>query len=221
MPKTYSCILIPLEACQTIIVSGLTSAEAERFNIDLTTADGDETNPGDIQFSLSVRFKELVIVRNTYSRGIGWGPEETNQNLFFDDGETNPVRIGENFKIAIYVEKSMFLVSIDEKPFCKFTFRKPLNEIEKIRVHGDVEAMFQFNHIKAQSQNAHESLFSYLIPTNFKAGNVIVFVAMPRGDRGDFALYLRERGSTRILFFFKALLDQKTFELNDQDDKGR
>lgn len=223
MAAKYSGQLFPLEAGQVIIVSGKAKSIGDCFGVDLTTGNAQHNCSGDIQFHMAVRFAENFIVRNAHTRGVGWGHEERQDNLF-PNNVTNPIRRGANFKIAIYIDSSMFFVTIDEKPYCMFPHRKPLHETKRIMIKQDVEEIYQVDQITAQPNQwplRPSSVFSGLVPKNFRAGNVIVITATPRGGRGDFALNLRDSGFDRILFHLRPYLGSGLVVLDDQDAAGR
>lgn len=223
MSQKYSGRLFPLEAGQLITVSGKTSAAPERFEVELSSDNGAHGSTGDVQFHMSVRFNGAgEIVRNAHTRGVGWGHEERHENLF-PNNTANPIRRGANFKIAIFIDSSIFFVSIDDKPFCMFPHRKPLHEVQKLKIHRDVETIYQVDHITAQPHQwpmRNETVFSSLVPKQFKAGNIIVLSAITRGVRGDFAVNLRDEKSNKILFHLRPYIGNGTIVTNDQDANG-
>lgn len=224
MSQKYSGRLFPLEVGQVITISGKTNFSANRFEVELANGNALHGDIGDIPFHMSVRFDGSgEIVRNSHVRNGGWGHEERQENLIAH-GPSNPIRKGLAFKIAIFIDSSMFFVSIDEKPFCLFPHRRPLNEIQRLNINRDVEAIYQVDQISAQPSkwpSTSESCFSGLAPKNFRAGSVIVFTAIPRGGRGDFAFNLRENGSGRILLHVRPYFGNGCIVTNDQDvNKG-
>jgi hypothetical protein len=162
-------------------------------------------------------------VRNAHVRGVGWGKEERADNLL-PNSSGNPIKRGAVFAIAIYVDCNMFFVSIDGKPFCTFSHRRPVNEIQRIFIHRDVEAIYKVDQTSAQPLHwptPSDSIFSSLVPRQFKAGSVIVLSATPRGNRGNFAINLRENGTERVLLHIRPYLSQGTIAINDQDGNGK
>lgn len=129
-----------VEAGQVIEVTG-SSNHPNRFDIDLTSGDGVEWDSGNIALHISVRFGiKGEIVRNTFDQDTGWGHEER-KDFVFPENSLNPVHRGGEFKISIYVDIDMFFISIDDTPFCTYPFRKPLSEIMRINILGDVEKL--------------------------------------------------------------------------------
>lgn len=223
MAVKYSGHLSQLEVGQVIKISGKTIVDSDRFEIDFANAHGIHDS-GDVPFHLSVRFLEAggVIVRNSYTRGQGWDHEERHENLF-PNAQANPIRRGTDFKIAIYVDSKMFFVTIDDKPYCTFLHRKPLHAIQRINISRDVETIYQVDHITAQPNRwpkRSNSVFSGLVPKQFTAGSVIAVTGIPRGNRGDFVLNLRD-GSSKILFHLRPNLGSETVVVNDKDADGR
>lgn len=220
MAEKFSSRLFPLEAGQVITISGKTNFTANRFDIDFTNA----PNPGDIPFHLSVRFHgSPVIIRNAYTRGVGWGHEESHLNLI-PGNSANPIRKGFDFKITIYIDASMFFVSIGDKPFCYFPHRQPLHVIQRLIIKQDVDAIHQVDHTTAQPSRwptVDETFFSALVPKNFKAGSVIVFSAIPQGNKGNFRINFTETGSERVLLHLRPYLDNGSIVINDQDDSKK
>jgi hypothetical protein len=133
----FSNRIFPVLAGQTISVSGKTSSSAEAFEIKLTNA-RDIKDVGDVHFNFLVNFNTQEILRNSKIDGE-WGIEEKNENLLSDN--LNPIVKGQNFKVEINVFSKLLFVVVDDLPFCTFALRKPLNEIQKLIVTGDVETV--------------------------------------------------------------------------------
>ena len=218
MNHKYSGRLFPVEAGQVITLLGKTTPGAERFEVELNSGNGTQSDPGDVQLHMSIRFAN-DIVRNVHNRGGGWGHEERHENLLPGNG-SNPIQRGAVFKISIYVDNSLFFVSVDDKPFCTFQHRRPLHEIQLITVNRDIESVYGLNQITAQPvqwPTPSQNIFSSLTPKQFRAGSVVVLTATPRGNRGSFAINFRENGSERVLFHIRPYLNNGTIALNDQD----
>jgi hypothetical protein len=126
---------------QVINIIGKTE-KPERFDIDFSSGDSVEWDSGDVILHLSVRFYEgcWEIVRNTHDHYAGWGIEERGQNMFRGN-LPNPVVPGGEFMFTFKVEEMKFVISIDGKPFCTYPHRKPLCNIKRINIHGDVSEM--------------------------------------------------------------------------------
>ena len=133
MPIVFSQALEPVEAGQVIEIKGK-NEDSDRFDINLCA--GDEDDSGEISLHLSVRFGDGCgeIVRNTFDE-VGWGEEEIT--------EENPVENNGDFKFTIKVGSNDFDISIDGEHFCKYVFRKPLSEIKRINIEGEVKQIYE------------------------------------------------------------------------------
>jgi Galactoside-binding lectin len=219
VPK-YTTRLFPVEVSQVITVSGKSTAVADRLDINLSSGNGACNEPGDIQFHLSIRFKESAIVRNSHTRCVGWGAEERQENLV-PHCTANPINRGDDFKIAIYVDLSAFFVTINEKPFCVFPHRKPLKDIQRLYIFKDLEKIYQVDHTSAPPKRwplMNPAIFSGLVPKQFQAGNVIVMTAVPRGNREDFTLNLLHVETGRNMFHLRPYLGSANIVINSQDE---
>lgn len=215
--------LFPVEIGQFISIVGKACNNPESFSIDLTAANGQEND--DIHLNISVRFggDEPVVVRNTKAAGQ-WGEEEGTDNLF-PHNSLNPFKPGGDFKVDIFVDEVAYFISIDNKPFCTYSHRMPVDGIQVINITGDVEAIYQVNQRNAQPRpwpavNVNE--FESIAPGQFDPGNIIVITGVPRGDaNGDFTVNLFD-GSNRFRthFQFQAVLENQEIFLDSQDDKG-
>ena len=129
----FSKALEPVEAGQVIEIHGK-NEDSGRFDINLCA--GDEEDSGEISLHISVRFGDDCgeIVRNTCDEG-GWGEEEIT--------EENPVENNGDFKFTIKVGSNDFDISIDGKHFCKYVFRRPLSEIKRLNIEGEVKQIYE------------------------------------------------------------------------------
>lgn len=209
----YSGRLFPLKAGQVITVFGKTSATANTFEVKLTNARTTQ-DVGDIHFNFSVNFETGEIVRNSFVEGSGWGKEEKQENLL--SGSLNPLEKGGEFKIKINVYSNLLIISIDERPFCTFALRKPLNEVQKIIVNGDVEKVYSVDHVTVQPNllEANENqVWRGLIPSAFIPVNLIVFTATPATKSGNFNFNFREELTNPILLQLAVIFDEKNVQL--------
>lgn len=215
----YSGQLMPVAAGQVITVSAKSLAHADRCDINLGS-----DNDADIVFHMSIRFAGSgEMVRNALTRGVGWGHEERHENLI-SQNVANPIRRGAEFKVAIFVDSSMFYISIDDKPYCLFPHRRPLHEIKQITVTKDVETIYQVDHVTSQQSRWPEintSRFSSLAPRPLRAGHVIVVKAVPLGNRGNFIIDFNEGSNLRVLFHLRVYFENGTIVLNDQEANGK
>jgi hypothetical protein len=195
----FSNRLFPVLNGQVITVSGKSSSDAEVFEVKLTNA-RDIEDISDIHFNFLVNFKSKEIVRNSRIDGV-WGKEEKNENLLTVD-DLNPLVRDQSFKIEIIVYSKLFIVIVDDSPFCTFELHKPLREIQKLVVSGDVETIYGVDHV-SKDLNPLEvnenQVWRGLIPTNFEAVNVIVFTGISRNNSGNFNVNFREKMKQPIL----------------------
>lgn len=206
MPKSlcYSGKLLEVKPGHVITICGKTKESAEYFDFFFGSDNGTSDDFGDIQFHVGVNFAgSREIVRNSYTKHIGWDSnEERLENLLPNNTGINPVNRGDEFKFTIYADTTMFYLSIDEKPFCTYEYRKPLSEIRRMNIFGDVEQIFQVNHSGSQqsiNDAVKGSTFTGSIPT-VKAEMALVFTGVPRqSDNGHFVLGLSEGKTGKFL----------------------
>lgn len=225
--QKYSGRLFAVQVGQTISVAGRANNNPQRIDIELTQLNSDEEDAGDIQFHLSARFQpdDTSIVRNTHTRGEGWGAEEREENILPFNDSLNPLIQGGNFKIAIYVDKEAFFVSIDEKPYCTFTHRLPIVNIQKIKISGDVDDVYQVNQKSANPDLwpvINTNTFEAFAPSQFNPGNVVIITGISRGSSsGDFTVKFYDGANkVRTHFQFQAFLERQEIELNSQLENG-
>lgn len=223
----YSGRLFAVQVGQTISVAGRANNNPQRIDIELTQLNSDEEDAGDIQFHLSARFQpdDTSIVRNTHTRGEGWGAEEREENILPFNDSLNPLMQGGNFKIAIYVDKEAFFVSIDEKPYCTFAHRLPIVNIQKIKISGDVDDVYQVNQKSANPDLwpvINTNTFEAFAPSQFNPGNVVIITGISRGSSsGDFTVKFYDGANkVRTHFQFQAFLERQEIELNSQLENG-
>jgi hypothetical protein len=219
MSLKFSSRIQSVQDGQAIFITGKAAECAGRFDIDLSSGTGTDLKCENIQFHMSVRFVEGKIVRNTHTSGRGWGIEEREENLI-PYSCANPIKRGEDFKIAIYVDTKAFFVTINEKPFCVFPHRMPLNEIQNLTVWRDVETVYRVDHVTAPPKSwplTNNRTFTGLMPKQLKAGNVVVVTATPKSC-GDFTFNLIQTETGRIFFHFRPYLNNARIVMNDQCD---
>lgn len=181
----YSGKLIPVEPGHVITISGKTTKAAEYFDFFLGSDNGTSEDFGDVQFHVAINFTGSgEIVRNSYTKQMGWDMKEERKQNLFPNNIKNPLKRGGEFRFSIYVDTSMFFLSINEKPFCTYAHRKPLSDIRRINIFGDVERIFQVTHSATQqaatSPTIYESTFTASIPT-IKPNTAVVFSGTPMG----------------------------------------
>lgn len=204
----YSGKLLPVEPNHVLTVSGKTKESAEYFDFFLGSDNGVKDDFGDIQLHVSFNFAGVPsIVRNSYTKGVGWeGKEEKEENLLLNNSP-NPIKRGGDFKITIFVDKNVFYISLDDKPFCTYPFRLPVHGIRRVNVYGDVEKVYEVNHTTSQRREAskgNEGNFSCSAPA-IKRGMAMIFSATPSGpSNGHFEVNLKESASGRFFFELKS-----------------
>lgn len=86
-------------------------------------------------------FFKNVITRNSRENGE-WGTEECDTK----DDKPNPIVSGEIFKFYILIGDQQFHIAINNKPFCTFTYRLPLDSIRTVQVKHDLQFVTQIDH---------------------------------------------------------------------------
>lgn len=165
----YSGKLLPLQVGQVITIMGKTTESSECFGFFLGTDDGLSSDFGDIQLHVSVKFTHpRSIVRNCYTNGVGWDDHgEKDENMIAHNNILNPIAPGGDFKISIYIDGDIFYLIIDGKPFCTFAHRKPIADIKRLTIYGDVEHICQISHSHASNHESHplnKATFSGSLP---------------------------------------------------------
>lgn len=99
--------------------------DSGRFAFNIYSDESD-----DIALHFNPRFEEDCVVRNTRLGG-GWGVEER-------EGEM-PFKTGKKFLVTIVCQSNCFLVSVDNKHFCKYEHRVPICDVMFLDVQCGVE----------------------------------------------------------------------------------
>lgn len=194
----YSGKLLPVEPGQVITISGKTRDGAEYFDFFLGSDNGANDDFGDIQFHATVMFTGLVpgIVRRSYTKHVGWAENEDPMH----NDPPNPIKRGGDFKISLNVDNDKFLMTIDDEPFCTYPFRKPLVDIKRLNIYGDIEQIYQVNQYVAQGEIPKQRRASFgSIPT-INVETAIVFNGKASGsDGGKFEVELINEASRQVL----------------------
>lgn len=219
----YSGKLLPVEVGQIITVTGKTSESAERFDIFLGSDEGLSDDFGSIQFHAAVKFTTASpeIARNAYDHGFGWGKEEIEENLLANN-QPNPIKRGGDFKMEIYMDKEMFIMTIDEKPFCTFPYRFPLSDIQRFNIHGDVEEVYEVQHSKVLTAKARRVRgdFSASIPS-MSANIATVINGTPRvSETGIFEIALISAPTSQVLMKVTLNFKEKKVTTSSGDDEN-
>lgn len=173
----YSGKILPVKAGHMLTISGKTAEAAEYFDFSLMSDNSTEEDLGDIVLHCAVNFSGTnEIVRNSHEANVGWGAEERSEQLL-PNSSTNPLEKGGDFKISIYHDTDKFFLSFNEKPFCTYDYRQPLENIKRLNIYGDISHVSQVNHTIANPQKHMEpsdSIFNGAIPS-IEADTAIVF----------------------------------------------
>lgn len=223
MARRFSSRVMPLEVGQVVTVEGKANKDAKRFDVDLMSGNQTHEDPGHVHFQFSVRFGNPgEIIRNSMVRNIEWGKDEKQENLIAQSN-ANPIKAGGDFKISFYVDEAMFVVSVDGKPFCKFLHRMPFHEIQRIVIAGDVERVYQVDHVapNAVQRTSNEIVVSGTFPKPLKAGSVIVLSGIPKGSAEDFGFNLMNSESSRLLIHLRPYIGLGSIVVNDQDSEKK
>lgn len=152
-----------------------------RFSIGIRTSKPGVSN-SNIGLSLTTYFREDFIVRNSFI-DEQWGDEETTLNLI-ENSLHNPIVPGEFFIVCFYMTENKFYISINNRKFCTYNYRLPLEKLKTIEVNGHIQTIKQVDHrtiFPSPWPPIHSSdfgkAFSNDIPILFTPGHVIVLKA--------------------------------------------
>lgn len=223
--RKYTGILFPVVDGQVISVAGKIASNPRRFDINLSSIIQAGSTTGDIQLHFSVRFHATkpVILRNNHIQGIGWGTDESHQNLIRHN-KPNPFNETGDFKIDFFVDEAAFFVTINGKPYCTFNHRMPYDRIEMISVFQDVDAIYQVNQFSTQINPwpaFNPNTFEAFVPAQFSPGNLVAITAIPKGSNGDFSVNFYDGSNkSRTHFHVRAYLNNRTVVFNSQKESG-
>uniref|UniRef100_A0A1L8DQD9 Galectin n=1 Tax=Nyssomyia neivai TaxID=330878 RepID=A0A1L8DQD9_9DIPT len=215
-------IFCTVETGHIFVIGGKTLDGASRVDINLTSGKNEEAS---VPLTLSVRFHENVIVRNTSHEDGSWGVEEREDNL---DSYTvpNPLIAGENFKIYILVGDTKFHIAINGRPYCTYLFRTTIEDIRAITVNHDIQEVNQVDHRQAYPSpyppvQFDEACLAFTndVPKPFSAGHVVVVTGIPYGNpRGLFIMRFTEGESKKQGLHFNPRFDPQIVVRNSTND---
>lgn len=193
-----------------IIVSGRTSADAQKFNISLACG---EESTSDIALMVYGNLGDDKVVRTSLVNGA-WGESE-------DSGD-NPIKRGEEFTIYIMLGDDRFHISIDDESFCTFKFRVDVARIKAVTVTGDLESVSQVDHrlvfpltYPLVTSDIPNIAFSGIITKNYRPGHVVVVSGSFSGSpSGEFVALFCENDSSRQLIHFNPRFDSGECVIN-------
>lgn len=216
----YSGNLLPIEEGHQITISGKTKESAQHLELFLAKDKGTSDDFEDIQLYVKVDFTGIgSITRSYYTKGVGW-EEEKEGNLMPND-QPIPIKRGGVFKISIYADVDMFFMSIDGRPYCTFKFRKPLSDIRRINIYGDVDQIYRVDHKIVKPKESLEG-FCGSIPV-IRPEMAIVFTGTchgtPSGTENEhFTITLTDSDTGKILLRAIHNLDTKEIVAVAQTD---
>lgn len=117
--------------------------------------------------------EELYIVRNARLNGH-WGDEETTSPNVF------PLKRGDAYEIIIFIADKEFLISINGKHYCAFTYRVPLSKLTELEVRGAVDVI-EVSYITLDTYPKGNEAAADKVPVgNFETVPAQKLVSLPR-----------------------------------------
>lgn len=220
MEEFYSSKLSPVKPGQVITIYGRTKFDASRFEIDLSEA-VDDNNSTEIPLQISVRFGDGdEIVRNSHTTVEGWGYEERMENVI-PGNVANPIKAGDDFKVAIYIDDGHFFVTINDKPYCIYTQRSDCTQIRRLNIKNDVERIYRVDHESTKEEQwplMTDDIFRVSIPRFFNINDIFVIKGATNGSsEGSFALNILDENLKRSYFHMRSDLDSQKIKINSQN----
>lgn len=152
-----------LKPGNVISITGGILPNCSRFYINLLC----ERTSGndDVAFHFNPRFNERYVVRNCKLNGQ-WGEEETTSITKFDVNDYY------DFKIDILIAEEQFMVSLNGKHICAFTYRVPITKVKEIEVVGLVTVSnVEYKRLEVYPEEIPENQL-YKIPLSDGKSNV-------------------------------------------------
>lgn len=148
-----------------------------RLDLNLRSSKSDEE---DVVLSVSVRFHDNCIVRNTWHDGE-WQEEERDENLDQAMADhPNPIVAGEIFKFYILIGDQRFHIAVNNQSYCTYAYRLPVENIRTIQIKYDLQFVAQVDQRSAfpfpfppVQFDDPRNVFSNDYPRPFKNGNEI------------------------------------------------
>lgn len=217
----FSSRLRRVQVGQMFVISGRTNDNASSFTIDLTADHENENELGDIPLHICAFFnlKKGIYRSSHFKEGQRWDNDECDENMFQRD--TSPLRPGSDFKFNIYVEPNMFIISVNDKPFCTYPFRQSLDSIKILAISGDIEAIYQADHISVAEPNRWPPMSSTVFRSTFShpigENNAFLIVATPLSvESGSFTFCMFHNGSTRQILKMQICFDTQMITTRTQ-----
>lgn len=207
---TYSGLLSgPVLMGQMFIISGRATRSARRVDFNLA----EDKNHREIPLHVSCRFQENLIVR-TNKANNNYGTEDRTPGK---NNQKNPLKAGEDFNCVILVGQDRFHIAFNNKDYCDFLFRMPLNRIKVLQVLQDVEYIRRADHLTAYPMPypppyMRDNVFSFSndVPARLTKGHVMVFHATALGNAsGNFSVHFLNGQAPKTAIVFNFALPPK------------
>lgn len=210
---SYSSKLFDVDAGHFFDISGKIKENANSVVIEFIAGNGSDSEHGDIPLHICVFFNTNGgIHRASHYKGVGWGKDECAENTL--SSEDIRLKPGNDFKFSIFIDSSMFIISVNEKPFCTYALRHSLKSIRILNISGDIEDLYQADH-NCVAQPMFQSKFSSMFSHEMTDGNAFMIVAEPEGV-GSFELRLFKARTSRQVFNMKVCFDEQSIMARSQ-----
>lgn len=167
----------------------------------------------EIPLHISCRFQENQIIRTSKANNA-FGPEEKGPGK---GSQANPLKAGEDFQVVILVGPDRFHIAFNNKDYCEFLYRLPLNRIKVLQVLQDVEYIRRADHLTVYPSAypppfMRDTNFSFSndVPTLLNKGQVIVLHATAFGNaQGNFSVHFLNGQAPKTAIVFNVALPPK------------
>ncbi|XP_055390538.1 32 kDa beta-galactoside-binding lectin [Condylostylus longicornis] len=189
----------------SLVVVAKTIDGAKRFKINLRTS---KLPTSDIGLQLHAKFTEDIIIRRTMINEE-WLDEERVENLD-DNTALNPIVSGDFFVICIFAGENSFHISVNNRPYCIYNYRLPIENIHCIEICEQIQTIKQVDH-RASYPYAWPPIqtiwnkvqFNHDVPIMFLPGHIILLTGLCFGSpKGWFTIKFFEAGTKRELLHF-------------------
>lgn len=176
----------------------------------------------DIGLRFACSFRKDIIVRNARIGGV-WGEEEIHDI----EGHSlqNPIESGEFFVIYILACEEKFHIAINNRPFCTFRYRMPLQSLRSIEISEQIQVIKQVDHRAvfpypwpAIQSSDFGKAFSNDSSIMFSPGHLIVITARCFDNKkGQFIIKFLDSDTKREELHFSVRFDQKAVVRNSMN----
>lgn len=145
-----------------------------------------------------------------------------NKNLIDHLLNMNPLSSGEFFMLYLMIGVDSFHIAINNRSFCTFKYRFPVQELRTIELREQIQVIKQIDHRSIypnpwpsiQASDYFKS-FSNDIPILFRVGHLIVITAHCfNNKRGQFIIKFMESDTKREQLHFSVRYDQQVVVRN-------